>query len=178
MKKLVVLIIGIISVFQVTQVKSQISVQLNIGLQPDWGPVGYDHVDYYYLPDIEAYYYVPKRQYVYLNGSSWVFATNLPSRYQGYNVYNGYKVVINQPKPYLQFYNHKVKYAKYKGNSGKQGIIKNSNNPKYYVVKGHPKYGKQIEHKTYKSEKHHDNHDNHDGNNGKDHGKGKGKGKG
>jgi hypothetical protein len=33
-----------------------------------------------------------------------------------------------------------VKFAKYKGNHGKQVIIKNSNDPKYYVGKGHLKY--------------------------------------
>ena len=55
-------------------------------------------------------------------------------------LYSGYKVVINEPRPYLNFTTHKVTYAKYKGNNGRQVIIKNSNDPKYYVVKGHPKY--------------------------------------
>jgi hypothetical protein len=50
------------------------------------------------------------------------------------------KVVINGPRPYLNFTTHRVTYAKYKGNNGRQVIIKNSNDPKYYVVKGHPKY--------------------------------------
>jgi hypothetical protein len=48
--------------------------------------------------------------------------------------------VINEPHPYLNFATHRVTYAKYKGNSGRQLIIRNSNDPKYYVVKGHPKY--------------------------------------
>jgi hypothetical protein len=52
----------------------------------------------------------------------------------------GYKVVINEPRPYLRFSTHRVTYAKYKGNNGRQVIIRNSNDPKYYVVKGHPKY--------------------------------------
>jgi hypothetical protein len=46
---------------------AQVRVNINIGSQPVWGPVGYDHVDYYYLPDIETYYYVPTRQFVYFN---------------------------------------------------------------------------------------------------------------
>jgi hypothetical protein len=46
--------------------------------------------------------------------------------------------VINEPRPYLNFTTHRVTYAKYKGNNGRQVIIKNSNDPKYYVVKGHP----------------------------------------
>ena len=119
---------------------AQVNVNINIGSQPAWGPVGYDYVEYYYLPDIEAYYYVPRRQFVYFSNGRWVFVTSLPSRYRSYNLYSGYKVVINQPRPYLNFKTHKVTYAKYKGNNGRQVIIRNSNNPKYYVVKGHPKY--------------------------------------
>jgi hypothetical protein len=65
---------------------------------------------------------------------------SLPYRYRTYNLYTGYKVVINEPRPYIHFHTHKVKFDKYKGNHGKQVIIKNSNDPKYYVVKGHPKY--------------------------------------
>ena len=119
---------------------AQVSVSINIGSQPTWGPVGYDYVDYYYLPDIETYYYVPRHQFVYLSNGKWIFAPSLPSRYRSYNLYSGYKVVINGPRPYLNYTTHRVTYAKYKGNKGRQVIIRNSNDPKYYVVKGHPKY--------------------------------------
>ena len=143
---------------------AQVSVSVNIGSQPTWGPVGYDYVEYYYLPDIETYYYVPKHQFVYLSNGQWIYSTSLPSRYRSYNLYSGYKVVINEPRPYLNFTTHRVTYAKYKGNNGREVIIRNSDDPKYYVVKGHPKYN--------------------GGNNGNGHGngnsgnKGKGKGKG
>ena len=119
---------------------AQVSVNINIGAQPVWGPVGYDYVEYYYMPDVEVYYYVPSRQFIYLSNGRWIFATSLPYRYRTYNIYSGYKVVLNEPRPYLHFTTHKVKYAKYKGNNGRQVIIKNSKEPKYYVVKGHPKY--------------------------------------
>lgn len=148
---------------------AQVSVSINIGSQPTWGPVGYDYVDYYYLPDIETYYYVPKHQFVYLSNGKWIFATSLPSRYGYYNLYSGYKVVINEPRPYLNFTTHRVTYAKYKGNNGRQVIIRNSNDPKYYVVKGHPKYNGG-------NRGNGNGHGN--GNNGNVHGNGKGKGKG
>ena len=32
-----------------------------------WGPGGYDHVDYYYMPDIDAFYKVPTRQFYYFD---------------------------------------------------------------------------------------------------------------
>jgi hypothetical protein len=118
--------------------RAQVNVSVNIGAQPLWGPTGYDVVEYYYLPDLQMYYYVPSHQFVYLNGSNWVFARSLPARYRGYDLYSGYKVVINEPKPYLHFNAHKVKYASYKGARGKQVVIRDSKEPKYYVVKGHP----------------------------------------
>ena len=138
MKKLFFLILFAVSGFLPLQSPAQIGVNINIGAQPLWGPVGYDHVDYYYLPDIESYYYVPRRQFVYLDNGAWVFRSSLPSRYSNYDLYNGYKVVINSPRPYLHFKEQKIKYAKYKSNRG-QAVILRSDNPKYYVVKGHPK---------------------------------------
>lgn len=45
----------------------RINANINIGNQPLWGPVGYDYVDYYYMPDIDVYYHVPQRQFIYLD---------------------------------------------------------------------------------------------------------------
>ncbi|KHJ37490.1 hypothetical protein PBAC_23340 [Pedobacter glucosidilyticus] len=119
--------------------QSQVNINVNIGSQPAWGPVGYDRVDYYYLPEIESYYNVPSRQFIYLSNGNWVFATSLPTRYRNYDLYSGYKVVINSPRPYLHFRDHRVRYSKYKHNRS-QSIIYRSNNPRYYIVKGHPRY--------------------------------------
>jgi hypothetical protein len=138
MKKIIfiaaILLVGLSN----TQVKAQLRV--NIGSQPVWGPTGYDHVDYYYLPDVESYYNVQKRQYMYQNDGKWITSSRLPTKYSNYDLYNGYKVVLNEPKPFLQFQDHKSKYIKYKGSKGEQAFIKNSNDARYYVVKGHPKY--------------------------------------
>lgn len=143
MKKLITCVALCFSMLTFQQANSQVgvNVNINIGSQPVWGPVGYNHVDYYYLPDIETYYYVPTRQFIYLSGGNWVFAYGLPPAYRTYDLYSGYKVVINQPRAYQYFTTHKVKYVGYKGNRS-QVIIRNSNDPKYYVVKGHPKYNK------------------------------------
>jgi hypothetical protein len=140
MKRIVVILIAacLMTGLSVSPSNAQVNVSINIGAQPLWGPVGYDVVEYYYLPDLQMYYYVPSHQFIYLNGSNWVFVNSLPARYHGYNLYSGYKVVINEPRPYLHFDAHKVKYAKYKGAKGKQVIIRDSRDPKYFVVKGHP----------------------------------------
>lgn len=130
MKKLAIIFALSIWAFVPQTSNAQISVNFNVGAQPLWGPVGYDRVDYYYLPDIETYYYVPNKQFIYLNNGQWAFSNSLPSRYQSYNLYNGYKVVVNRPKPYLTFKGDKVKYAKYKTVKS-QPVIKYSKDPKY-----------------------------------------------
>ena len=123
-----------------TPALAQVRVNINIGSQPVWGPVGYDHVDYYYLPDIETYYYVPARQFVYFNNGRWIYSSSLPYRYRNYDLNRGYKVVINQPRPYQNFSMHRAEYSRYRNYGGRQMIIRNSNDPRYYLVKGHPRY--------------------------------------
>ncbi|TKC60196.1 hypothetical protein FBD94_14895 [Pedobacter hiemivivus] len=149
---------------------AQVSINVNIGSQPLWGPVGYDHADYYYLPDVESYYYVPKKQFIYLDNGRWNFSASLPSRYSGYDLYNGYKVVINSRDAYHNFDNDRVRYAKYKKVKG-QKAIKYSDDPRYYVVKGHPHGMPPGQAKKMYSKKN-------DAGKGKDHGAGKGNGKG
>ncbi len=178
MKKLFISLALILMAALPYKASAQVSLNINIGSQPLWGPVGYDHVDYYYLPDVESYYYVPTREFIYLNNGKWAFSPSLPARYSGYNLYNGYKVVVNSPKPYLNFNTQKVKYAKYKGNRS-QTVILRSTNPKYYVVKGHPKHGAKISNGkgstgNYKAQ---GGHKGNGGSNSKGKGNGKGNGK-
>ena len=104
--------------------KAQVSVSVNIGAQPQWAPAGYASADYYYLPDIECYYYVPQRQFVYLSGPNWVFSYNLPARCRGYDLYSGYKVVCSGPRPYMHYADHRVEYARYRGYRNCQPVIR------------------------------------------------------
>ncbi|MEO8885918.1 MAG: hypothetical protein ABI367_07625 [Mucilaginibacter sp.] len=117
--------------FKQADAQLRISLGFNIGSQPDWGPVGYDHADYYYMPDIDAYYDVPAHQYVYYQNNVWIRSAGLPPRYSNYNVYNGYKVVINgQRNPWERNNVYRARYARYKGRRD-QAIIRNSNEEKY-----------------------------------------------
>lgn len=93
---------------------AQLNVSINIGSQPQWGPSGYNHVDYYYMPEIESYYYVPTKKFIYYSGNSWVHTRTLPTRYRNYDLYSGPKYVINSPRPYMQHNVYKVKYSKHK----------------------------------------------------------------
>jgi hypothetical protein len=130
MKK-IILSAAILFAFVVTTKNSQaqvkVGVNINIGSQPAWGPVGYDYVDYYYLPDIDAYYYVPSHQFVYLSNGRWIFASSLPVAYRRYDLYSGYKVVVNEPRPYLHANVFRERYASYKGRRNEQVVIRHDN---------------------------------------------------
>lgn len=106
-------------------------IQVNINLQPAWGPIEYDYVEYYYLPEYEVYYDVPRHQFVYFDGGRWMFGSSLPSRYGPVNFYSTYKVVINEPRAYRGFKNHKHQYAGYKYGGHPQNTIRDSRSPKY-----------------------------------------------
>lgn len=126
MKKIMLsMLFAVASLAIVNTSKAQVSVNINIGVQPEWGPAGYDYAEYYYLPDIETYYYVPKRQFVYFSGNRWVFSPALPPMYSNYNLYSGYKVVFKSPNAYRHFNDHRVKYVRYKNHNNRQVIIKN-----------------------------------------------------
>ncbi len=107
---LMVLVASATAIYQ--PAKAQLSVQINIGSQPNWGPRGYDYVDYYYLPEVESYYHVPTRQFVYLERNRWVHHRSLPARYRNYDLYHGRKVVINQSRPYLQHHTYRANYSR------------------------------------------------------------------
>lgn len=106
-------------------------VNININMQPAWGPVEYDYVEYYYLPEYEVYYDVPRQQFVYLDGGRWIFGASLPARYGVVNYYSTYKVVINEPRAYRGFHNHRVQYVQYKHGGHQQIVIRDSHSPKY-----------------------------------------------
>lgn len=163
---------GIVAVFG-TPIRAQVTwgVHVNIGTQPAWGPVGYDEVQYYYLPDIDSYYDVPHHRYYYNEGGNWIYRSSLPPRFHNYNLYNGYKVVVNEREPWRNHEANRAKYASFKGRHDQQ-VIRDSRDQRYFVNKNHP------EHKNWVQQQKHDNgrgngkgNDNkHEGNNGRGNG--------
>lgn len=102
----------------------------------------------------------------------------MPASYSTYNLYNGYKVVLNEPKPYLKNNVYKTKYKVHA--QVIQPAIRDSRDAKYYVVKGHPKFNgsgkvkvKTVKGKNVKSVIKSNKGNNGNGNNGRGNGKGK-----
>ncbi len=121
------------------QVKVNLSV--NIGSQPVWGPPGYDHAEFYYLPEYDVYYDVPHRRYIYWEGNKRISAAALPPRFHNVDLYKTYKVVLNEPKPYLHHSDHLKQYAQYRDRHD-QPVIRDSHEEKYWQIKDHPEHSK------------------------------------
>ncbi len=120
---------------------AQVSVRVNIGSQPIWGPVGYDYVDYYYLPEIETYYYVQRHKYVYMENGRWISKSYLPERHRNYDMYRGRKIVINEDRPYMHHNDFRDRYASPKENEYHQSI-RDSRDERYFENKNHPEHSK------------------------------------
>lgn len=120
---------------------AQVSVHLNLGLQPLWGPVGYDYAQYYYIPDIDAYYDVANQDYVYLQDGVWVTSLYLPPRYGDFDLYRAHKVVINEPRPWLHNDTYRNRYYSYRGRHDQQAI-RDSRDQRYWANPGHPMHSR------------------------------------
>lgn len=163
MKTLKLVAVGIILLVS-SAMQSQVSVNVNLGKPPVWGPVGYSEVDYYYLPDVESYYDVRHNQFIYFGNGKWVRSRNLPRQYRNYDLYSGYKVVLHDyhgQTPYTHYKKHKVKYYKgYKGGYQKTIGVRGQS---------HVGHGKDGNHENK------GNNGKHGNKGGKGHGNGKGK---
>jgi hypothetical protein len=141
MKKIFLITLLLLSgfVYMTAQAQVRVSIRANIGVQPIWGPVGYDHAEYYYLPDIDVFYYIPRRQYIYMQAGRWIFSTRLPVQYHDFDLYRGYKVVVNEYRPYRNAEMYRTRYSSYK-NHHDQETIRNSRDQKYFQNKKHPEH--------------------------------------
>ena len=160
MRTLKLIAIGII-LFASSTLQAQVSINVNIGTAPSWGPVGYENVDYYYLPDVEAYYDIRATQFIYFGGGRWIRSRQLPNQYRNYDLYNGYKVVLNDyrgSRPYNNFRNHKTKY--YRGYHGReQRNIGYNNDRRVYVNnRQNDNHRQNDDHRHYSKHRENDDH--------------------
>ena len=82
---------------------------------PSWAPPYVAGVRYYYLPDIEAYYDLSTRQFVYLNDGQWCYSESLPSIYAGFDLDNCFTVAIdiNTYQPWMHQHYYVSHYPRY-----------------------------------------------------------------
>lgn len=119
MKKLLLAFILVTGfMLQKSQAQIRIGLSVNINSQPDWGPSGYDYAQFYYFPDIDVYYDVVNREFVYFDDGQWIYSYELPSFCADFDLYNAYKVVVNETRPYLRADFFRREYAHYRGYHG------------------------------------------------------------
>ncbi|MDB5019928.1 MAG: hypothetical protein JWQ28_1055 [Pedobacter sp.] len=166
-------------IYKAADAQVRVNLNVNLGSQPQWGPSGYDHVDYYYMPDLDMYYNVPNRTYTYNQGNRWVTVNSVPAHYRNYDFYRGYKVVVNEQNPWNHNDNYRTRYASYKGNRDQVNLRDYDRRVVKTKVVKYNKYDKPDKHQRYEEVRnvrsYNDNYDGHDQRGNKDHGR-KGRG--
>ncbi len=75
---------------------------------PQWAPPYSAGVRYYYIPDIEAYYDLSTREFVYLSNGQWYYSASCPSNYTGFDLNDCFTVALDvniyQPWMHHQYY--------------------------------------------------------------------------
>ena len=175
MKTLKLLAFGIVLLIANTTT-AQLSVNVNIGAPPSWGPVGYTNIDYYYLPDVQAYYDIRASQFIYFGNNRWVRSRYLPRQYRNYDLYSGYKVVLNNyhgRTPYNNFKNHRRDYrvgyrGHYQRNIGSRQVQQRyAQRPNYSRSNRYNDNRRYADNKRYSKKQDKKGHDNRHGNKGR-----------
>jgi len=124
------LLIGVTSFYNTAEAQN-VNISINIGRQPAWGPVGYDYVDYYYMPDINCYFNVNLGLFYYHDRGRWISARYLPYGYRNYDLYGMHKVVlVNVRDPWRYNTVHYRDYGHYRGHRS-QIVIRDSRDTRY-----------------------------------------------
>ncbi len=126
------LIVLALFLFASTANHAQVSISVNVGTPPVWGPVVHTDASYYYMPDVESYYDIRQQQFIFLSNGVWIRSHNLPYRYRNYNLHNGRTIVLNDyhgSSPYTHYKEHKVKYYQ-ENNNGHQHNYRTADNYK------------------------------------------------
>ena len=107
-------------------IQGQTEVKNIFGTPPEWAPANRVETQYYYLPDIDAYYDISSARFIYIKNGKWIRATSLPYRYRNYNLRGGNIIYLTDYRgntPYQYYKNHKIKYPK-KAHSTKVYVLK------------------------------------------------------
>lgn len=136
MKKLIIVSAIAISGLFYQNANAQIHFSINLGLRPvvvEHAPV-YD-ADYYYLPDVGAYYSVSNNCYYYQDGGAWISATYLPGVYRNYDWRNERHFAVNEGRPYLHNDLYRTRFGGFEGH--RDWNYRDERNERIYTDKEH-----------------------------------------
>lgn len=173
MKKLLLttaMVMGAFLFMNETKAQVRFNLNVNIGARPNWGLAGNYTGDYYYLPEIDTYYDIPHRQFIYFNGGDWTYANELPYAYRDYDLYRGYKVVVNEPRPYLYSNVYRERYRNYYNTYSQPVIVRQRSNYPYYRI-DNDRYNRGREDDHYNRGREYDRDDHNDRGRGNERGR-------
>ena len=131
-----------------SSMQAQVSVNLNIGTHSGWHPPHANAaVDFYYIPDVHAYYDNRASLYVYLSGNNWVRSRYLPSQYRNVNLDACQRVALNGyrgSRPYEYYSNHRApqRVVYVNNNYNDRRVVYVNKNDKKYDKRDNKKYKK------------------------------------
>lgn len=110
------LLVVLLSGCSTPTVAQKVAVSINVNL-PSWAPY-YDNanlVRYYYFPDIECYYDVMNREFIYMEDGEWMFGRSLPPVYRWFDLDNCFIVALNSRvyEPWRHFNYYVSHYPRY-----------------------------------------------------------------
>ncbi|MBS1503915.1 MAG: hypothetical protein JST32_17730 [Bacteroidetes bacterium] len=122
MKRLIIISGILLSGLMINTADAQLRVHLGFNFAPRpvvvaspaevayTAPADYDGDDYYYLPDVDAYYSVPEQCYYYNDGGSWVSAAYLPGAYRDYNWRSARRFEVRAAHPFMHDDYYRAKF--------------------------------------------------------------------
>ena len=90
-------------------------------------PANYDgDEDYYYLPEVDAYYSVTEQCYYYNDGGNWITAAYLPGAYHDFNWRTARRYEVRAPRPYIHNDYYRTRYSgvAFHGNWNRPNVIR------------------------------------------------------
>jgi hypothetical protein len=166
MKKLILLSAIAAGSLMVQSASAQIHVGLHINLggpvytapapvYQESAPV-YNDVDYYYLPDVEAYYSVSRHCYYYNDGRTWVSAAYLPDAYRDFDFARARRFEVHEARPYL----HNDVYRQRFGGAEHRDWNRAYDHDRMYADRGrvndHREYQRGNDHRDYQPQQNRD----------------------
>lgn len=167
MKKLIIISAMVLGGLGVKTANAQIGIRINLHLggQPVYVPAPepvepvYD--DYYYLPEVEAYYSVGEHCYYYQDGNRWISAAYLPGMYRNYDWRTSRRFEIHTNRPFMQ---HDVYRGKFGGYSNRADFYARAYPGRDRYDRGREQYGNRDWNQSNRGG--YDRHDDRDRNNG------------
>lgn len=92
-------------------------------------PANYDgDEDYYYLPEVDAYYSIPEQCYYYNDGGAWVSAAYLPGAYRNFDWRYARHYEVRAPRPFMHndYYRSRYNGVAFNGRWDNRGYINHS----------------------------------------------------